>query len=339
MLNVNKAQTLNLNQTVPSDKTTKAEETVSDKAKELKDRNGQISVDGSNLSQVLNPSVESKRESARKQALQIISDAWKRDETYASGIRKMEDEQEDLTAKIRELQSRIRGLDENKEALRQEYDVSEDSQEQKDLLLLEKFQKNKLGASFDHFSEEEIDRLKELQFQGTPLTEYQRRVLELGGAQSTFMAEIQDHRTDIIKLTGSIRAARLDHLKSKDMLDSQEAADKVLEASSREIIGMLMDEVKDHMEEVDEEDQEKAEKIQEKKEEKEEKIQQAKDKRKDQEELIKEDQKADKLELDHKIKEETLDYVAEAQKNIQRILEDHHLVNEDLKGIEIDLNF
>ena len=29
----------------------------------------------------------------------------------------------------------------------------------------------------------------------------------------------------------------------------------------------------------------------------------------------------------------------EAQKNIQKILKEENLVNEDLKGIEIDLNF
>ena len=49
--------------------------------------------------------------------------------------------------------------------------------------------------------------------------------------------------------------------------------------------------------------------------------------------------KADSIELESNIKKKSVDHVEEAQKQINKILKDNNLVNDDLKGIEIDLNF
>lgn len=62
-----------------------------------------------------------------------------------------------------------------------DYGVDKDSQEQKDLELLEKYQNNRYGSAEDTFSKEELERLKELQ--NTPLTEYQEKVLKLNSSQ------------------------------------------------------------------------------------------------------------------------------------------------------------
>ena len=269
--------------------------------------------------------------------MKLISDAWERDEKASKGISNMQDQQTAAVDKIHELSLKIKDIGDSKEALREEYGIEEDSQEQKDLLLLEKYQDNMTGASFDDFSEEEINRLKELQ--NTPLTEYQKRALELNGWKGSIRKEIRQNENSLIAITSSIRDARIDQLKSQDMLNSQAAADKVLEASSKEIIGMLLEDVKEHLDEVEEENQEQAEKAEEKKEEKEEVIEKAKEKRKEQEKILKEQQKATREEADLKVEDQAEVSAEQVQKDIQKILNDNCLVNEDLKGIEIDLNF
>lgn len=71
----------------------------------------------------------------------------------------------------------LKDIENTKEQLRKEYGVELDSQEQKDLELLQKKQDSKNKLDVGSFTDEEMDRLKELE--GTPLTEYQKAVLEL----------------------------------------------------------------------------------------------------------------------------------------------------------------
>ena len=68
-------------------------------------------------------------------------------------------------------------------------------------------------------------------------------------------------------------------------------------------------------------------------------IEEAQEKRKNQEEIIEGQQNADQLEQDVSMQKQNTSKMDEAQKNIQKILKEKNLVNEDLKGIEIDLNF
>ena len=78
---------------------------------------------------------------------------------------------------VSELSGRLDYISKEKEAVREKYGIDQDSQEQKDLELLEKYQNNRAGVSDDSFSKEEIERLRELQ--NIPLTDYQKEVLKL----------------------------------------------------------------------------------------------------------------------------------------------------------------
>ncbi len=64
----------------------------------------------------------------------------------------------------------------------------------------------------------------------------------------------------------------VERLKSHGMVDAQKEADDIMSSASEEIIGMLTDEAKNHVDETLEEQKEKAEEIKEKKEEQEEKL-------------------------------------------------------------------
>ena len=80
-------------------------------------------------------------------------------------------------------------------------------------------------------------------------------------------------------------------------------------------------------------------KLAQEKEEKEERLDKQTEQRKDQEEILDAGEKADKMRLDVRSEKITDSQVEEAQRSIHKLLEENHLINEDIKGIEIDLRF
>ena len=151
--------------------------------------------------------------------------------------------------------------------------------------------------------------------------------------------EAERKQYEVNALTASISDATLEQLKSRDMEKASDAADEIMDSANKEILGMLIEEGKNNVDDKIEEEKEKAEEAADKKEEQDEQVKEAKEKRKNQEEILEGQQSADELEQDVSMQKQNLSKMDEAQKNIQKILKEKNLVNEDLKGIEIDLNF
>lgn len=296
-------------------------------------------VDGSqlNLGGDKDSEIDAKKNLAQKQAMKLIGDAWNRVQGMMDAKASVEKEKSSKAEDYHELKNKLGDIDRNKEAMREAYGVDKDSQEQKDLELLEKYQDNKNGAFFDSFTEDEIARLKELQ--GKPLTEYQKNALELNSAKDAVMLELDKKKTELISLTGKITDMKLTLLKSDDVEDALEAAEQIVDAADQEIMGIMLSEGKEHIDEEAEEEQEKHEEAVEKKEELDEKIEATKEKRTEQEELIRGELEAKKLEANASAQKTVDSQMAQAQKSIQKIMDDNHMINEDIKGIEIDLNF
>ena len=223
------------------------------------------------------------------------------------------------------------------EALREQYGVDKDSEEQNDLELLIKYQDNKTGIFSDKFSKEEIERLKELQSQ--PLTEYQKKSLMINADKDSVYNELDRNETKAMSLTMSINDAKTEQLKSQDMLKAQDAADSILEAAEKDIYGSLINEGKNNIDDKQQEDKEKAEEAQEKKEEREEQTDKVKEKRKEEQAIIEGETEAEKLEQSISVTDEKTNNMEEAQSKVNQIMKKNNLINEDIKGIEIDLNF
>lgn len=281
--------------------------------------------------------IDKKRESARKQAMKLVQNAWNRDAKSAAEQKDLEAQKADKLTEVQKLTEQMKNIEETKKNLQEKYGVDPDSKEQKDLELLEKYQNNVTGASFDSFSEEEKERLKELQ--NTPFTDYQKEVLRQNSVKSALSREVERKNREVAALQEAVTDSTIDQLKSQDMLKAQDAAGQILDASGKEILNMLIQEGRDNIDEDAKEEQEKAEKAQEEKEKKQEKTDDAKEKRKEQEELLKKQTRSDQMEQKLSMQNQSDNQVNHAQKQIQKILKENHLVNEDLKGIEIDLNF
>ena len=203
--------------------------------------------------------------------------------------------------------------------------------------LLEKFQNYKNGSHDESFTKEDVDRLKELQ--NLPRTEYQEKALRLNQIAGSMKVTASNAKDKLIELTDTIAKAKTDQAKSQDMLKAGSAADDILEASNKEIMGLLIQDGKEHIDKEQEEAQKKAEEQKEKRDEQQERIDEAKQERKEQEELIKGQAEADSAKQDLSLQRKTTNNVEAAQQNIRNILEDNNLLAEDLKGIKIDFNF
>ena len=281
--------------------------------------------------------IEARRNNAKKQALKVVSDAWKWDNQSAKDIEDMQGLKQTKVSEMNDMRAKMKDIENTKKSLQDEYGVSDDSKEQKDLELLEKYQNNINGSSYDEFSDEEIARLKELQ--NAQLTEYQKKVLSLNSMKGQVSVEAERKQYEVNALTASISDATLEQLKSRDMEKASDAADEIMDSANKEILGMLIEEGKNNVDDKIEEEKEKAEEAADKKEEQDEQVKEAKGKRKNQEKILEGQQSADELEHDVSMQKQNLSKMDEAHKNIQKILKEKNLVNEDLKGIEIDLNF
>ena len=175
--------------------------------------------------------IEARRNNAKKQALKVVSDAWKSDNKSAGSIADMEGLKQSKVSEMNEIRAKMKDIENTKKSLQEEYGVADGSQEQKDLELLEKYQNNMNGSSYDQFSDEEISRLKELQ--NAPLTEYQKKVLNLNSMKGQVSVEADRKQFEVNALTASISDATLEQLKSRDMEKASDAADEIMDSSNK----------------------------------------------------------------------------------------------------------
>ena len=252
--------------------------------------------------------IEQKKALAKKQAYKIVKDALANELKMDSTVQEVKDHADRLREDLEKAQNEIGRIEKEKEAWREECGVDADSQEQKDLELLEKREAYGRGDLSKALTKEEEKRLAEIDKQG--YTEYQKRALAL-----------EKHKTpyeDIVN-KAEIRGTRLARLKKDLIRKAQNEAEDALAAASEEVIGMLVDEAKEHMDEKSEELQEKAEERAEEKEQQQEKIDAAKEEKAQTETMVRLDsQKAD------------------YQQEIEEMMRKMNLMAEDIKGIKVD---
>ncbi len=174
---------------------------------------------------------------------------------------------------------------------------------------------------------------------------YKEMAKDLADRESHWREELQNAQAAVTGSTKAIRSMKQAVLgKLYDMGDAEDAKEKELEAASKEVVGMLLKEATDHVDEKLDEAVEKAGEAQEKKQEKEEELEEAQAERKKQEQEAKEqlEQKraqgarAQGPELPDM--ESLLDKQPAIVQNMKEILEEQKLLEEEIKGIVVDLN-
>lgn len=295
--------------------------------------------------------IQQKRDQARKQAMKLINDAWDADKKAADGIDALNKDKQEQLDKLNEYKQSLKDVNEREKQLQEEYNIDPDSQEQKDLELLKKYQNYSNGSDYADFSKEEVERLKELQ--NTPRTEYQDKALMLNGYRGEVRNRISLAEYKLMAISESVHDSKIDRLKSQDMLKADDSADKILDAAEKDVLGMVIDDAKENIDKKMEEEQKKAEEAADKRDEQQERIDKAKEERSEQQERIDESKqdareqreiimnaaKTDILDINNGLSKKDVNNVEEVQKHIQKMLNDEKLINEDLKGIRIDFNY
>lgn len=262
---------------------------------------------------VNDPLVE-KRKEAQQKAMKVIIDAWETDKSVDKSVEDRKTHYDEMLAKKEEAQSYLKEINDKKAALMEEYGVTEDTK-----------------------------------YKDMP-EEYKQQLFELKDQADFFKNEIYDAEKFMKDDIADIKAIAIERLKSAPMVDAQKTADAIEAAANEEIIGMAIQEAKEHMDEKMEELEERAEEKAEEKEVKEEKLEDIREIKALQKAIIEGTkeavEKAEARQRENKAPELPIDELIELTKTnsetnkAQQVLEEikysMNLLEADLKGIEID---
>lgn len=258
----------------------------------------------------------------------LISDTLTKEKMIDADIQERMDHAKMLRSESGAAKREIALIDQQKEELRKAYGIAPDSQEQKEI--------------------EEMPLKKD-----EPYTEYQMRALELESYKEPYrrIIAICDRgyfdKAGILEEYAVIREMQRERLKKDPMLEASQQAEEILAAASDEIIGMLVEEAKEYIDEKQQEEQKKAEERKEEEKKELEKVEEAREQRRELEEMLY-PQEAEKRHeppkesevLSGDILTQSLLQMEELQSGVKQkmdsIIQNLNLAAEDLKGIRVD---
>ncbi len=247
--------------------------------------------------QSLQERIRQRKEQAKEQALKIVRDAWERDQAIDQSMEESREHIRQMQEENQGVQSELRDVEQKRQELKDIYGVT------------------------DNTAAEDLPE------------EYKSRLQELNDYASYEEDILQKNELDIMGENAAIRGTKQE-MRKRDpehtMIGAQEQADEVLEAAGEEILDMVLEDAKEHLDEEQEEREEQAEELQEKKEELEQLQEKREENREELEELIEEIPVDDMLELDRT--------KTDVQQEVRTIVDKMKLVAEDLKGAMVDKN-
>lgn len=299
-------------------------------------------------------SVLMRKQIARKRARKAIEDAWSGDRKITEDIGKRKEHLQELRDDISRRTGYIMAYEEKKAQLKEEYDIDEDSEAQK--RLLEKREQSLVNSEVVLTKAEE-DRLAEID-------EYEARVHEMDVTIHEFRTErvtgLRTLEANEDAEIASISAIRMEQAKFNEMLKAQKAAGKIEASAGESVFDMLVNEAKEHISESLEEKREEAKERAEKEGREEEKIEaqraekeirqkQFEQKMSEFNPIESREGETARIEQDKNAREQE-DILMEVEKSstgtastssqtrieIKQMLHKMNLLEEDLKGMEVD---
>lgn len=272
-----------------------------------------------------------KKEAALRQARKIVADVFDADNKVALDMEKRRANIKTLKAERNAANAELKKISDQKAALKEAYGVEDDSQEQKDLELLEKRQNGQMPDSV--LSLEERKRLAEIDEKG--LTDYQKRCLEVNQDAGMYRSIVENSQKEIKAENIAIRETKIGILATpyeQGMGFAQDTAEDIRLAASKDAAYGMINEVKDKVDEEWEKAQEKAEERKEEKEEKEKKLEERKEQEDAQEERI-DNLHEEKAEQEQML-ERNRERLAEQKKEAENLREQIAGKTEDEKNTE-----
>ncbi len=290
-------------------------------------KNGTVkngSVFGGNLKQKLDP-VSARKAQAQKQAMKMWSDA-------VGAQQKIDKDLDDRAAHINELRKEIASLNDSvkeftagQEALKEQYGITDADAE--DLALLEK-----ANDGFQSFTMTEEEKARAEQLKGQRVGEYYERYTTIEGYKGDLRKDIDKMQEELVAESRAITNIQNGRLKNHTMIDAQNKKDEMMIAASKDAAFGMMNEVKDKIDERQEELEEKEKEKAEEKEAEEERLEAIRDKNKenndDDDEILDVVRTDEILQMD--------DSSDTVKQDVKKMIGEMNLLVEDLKGSAVD---
>lgn len=157
--------------------------------------------------------------------------------------------------------------------------------------------------------------------------DYLSEALDIAREEQAYDQKLAENENSVLEENAIVRGTKLERLKHNPMGEARDQADAILEAASEEIIGMVMEDAKEKVDEENEKREEQAAEIKEEREEREQLIEEQKEKR--EEEEIPEDMPVEEMLSMERTQ-------TDVKQEVQNILDKMKLLAEDIKGAAVD---
>lgn len=261
-----------------------------------------------------------KHQRADEKAFKVIADTWQGDKTIDAEVEKHRKNVASLQKDIMSDKASIQELRKQQKQMQGAFGVADGSKEQKDAELLLRHQEG------ERLSYEEYKYVKQLQEEG--LTEYQSQLLVHNKDVVSYKEHMSGLEEQMKQETAIIAAIRLERLKSSPMVKASKQAEEIKEAASEEIVDIVFEEGKEHIEEEQKKREEQAEVMEEKQEEFEARLEKRREKNEELEELTE-----SVLEGETTSGGKDIDQIKQEVKDMVNKMK---LVEEDMKGAVVD---
>ena len=191
--------------------------------------------------------VAGKKEEAMQKARKILGNVFSAEKSVDDDLKERSARISESEQSIAAANKELKALREEQEGLKEQYGITEDSAEYEELQLLKRRRESQKVNSGVVLTKEETEQLAAIDERG--MTEYQSRYFEIESFGEPYHKAISEAQDVIKEETAIIRGIKLERLKSNPMVEASKEAETVLESANEEIIGMMMDEVKETMEE------------------------------------------------------------------------------------------
>lgn len=218
-----------------------------DSFKKASVKNGTLFV--GDMQGTMQDTVFEKKMSAQKEAMRTLMKQFASDQQYTDALDELHNMKSDYEAEEQEYMQKIDDITKLQEDLAAEYGVEEGSEEAENLEILRKAIKSPASLT-----DEEFEKLSSMD----SITEYQQRVLDLDAAKNVYETKLDDLTKSEHSINQCVDAMKLANCKNDGMVQAQKDADNIREAAIKEIIGMLWDDAKAHIDGELEEAKEKA---------------------------------------------------------------------------------
>jgi len=277
--------------------------------------------------------IQQKKEKAQSRALKIVNDAWNGNRKIDEELRRSRDHIKELRQNVKEMKDLIADVEEQRRALDARYNMTEEKEALMQRGYREQTARQLAEAQGIEYESKDTDLTEEEwgQFaliESSGYEEYQNMRVGLSRAASSYGMVMAQALNQIKEENAVIRGIRGERLKKDPMREAQEQADEVLEAAIDDVIGMVYEEAKEHIDEEQEKQEEQAEAVEEKKKEQEEILEERKKEEEELEELLEDMPLDDMMDLNRT--------QGEIRQEIQQLLSKMGMVADDIKGSMVD---